>query len=166
MVGTSGMPTGDSPKRNAPAGVIRQFWRRIAIARHADFMQKNQSRFSFGEAISWHSPYTNYTSQFAWHISYIRATIFNIMPKPITQTGIQLGSQGRLVIPAPLRRSLGFASGDHLIARIEEGRLVLEKAGMIKQRLKNRFARLPSTTSLAEELIAERREAAKREANE
>lgn len=87
------------------------------------------------------------------------------MPKSITQTEIHLGSQGRLVIPAPLRRSLGFASGDHLIARIEEGRLVLEKAGMIKQRLKSRFSRLPSTTSLAEELIAERREAAKREAN-
>lgn len=87
------------------------------------------------------------------------------MPKPITQTGIHLDSQGRLVIPAPLRRSLGFASGDYLIARIEEG-LVLEKAGLVKQCLKSRFARLPSTASLAEELIAERREAAKREANE
>lgn len=88
------------------------------------------------------------------------------MPKLITQTEVQLGPQGRLVIPAPLRRSLGFESGDSLIARMEEGRLILEKAETIKQRLKSRFAHLPPTTSLAEELIAERREEAKREASE
>ena len=70
------------------------------------------------------------------------------------------------MIPVPLRRLLGFESGDHLIARMEERCLILEKAEMIKQRLKNRFAHLPSATSLAEELIAERREEAKREANE
>jgi hypothetical protein len=52
------------------------------------------------------------------------------------------------------------------MARMENGRLVLEKACTIRERLKNRFARLPSTTSLAEELIKERREAAKREASE
>ena len=40
------------------------------------------------------------------------------------------------------------------------------KPDTIKQRLKNRFARLPSTISLAEELIVERREEAKREAGE
>lgn len=92
--------------------------------------------------------------------------VLGAMPKLITQTEVQLDPQGRLVIPAPLRRSLGFASGDHLIARTEEGRLILEKAETIKQRLKNRFAHLPPATSLAEELIAERREEAKREASE
>jgi AbrB family looped-hinge helix DNA binding protein len=98
---------------------------------------------------------------------YLFCTIFlEIMPKLVTQTQIHLGPQGRLVIPAPLRRSLGFESGDSLIARMENGGLVLEKARMTKERLKNRFARLPSTTSLAEELIKERREAAKREASE
>lgn len=49
---------------------------------------------------------------------------------------------------------------------MKDGCLILEKAEMIKQRLKNRFAHLPSATSLAEELIAERREEAKWEANE
>jgi len=57
------------------------------------------------------------------------------MPKHITQTEIHLGPQGRLVIPAPLRRFLGFESGDSLIARMENGRLVLEKAGTIRERL-------------------------------
>jgi AbrB family looped-hinge helix DNA binding protein len=35
---------------------------------------------------------------------------------------VHLGRQGRLVIPAALRRSLGFEEGDTLVAREEEGR--------------------------------------------
>lgn len=79
---------------------------------------------------------------------------------------VHLGRQGRLVIPAALRRLLGFEEGDTLVAREEAGRLVLEKPEMIKQRLKARFARVPSDRSLVDELIAERREEAKKEAAE
>lgn len=86
------------------------------------------------------------------------------MPNLITQTEVQLGPQGRLVIPASLRRSLGFETGDSLIVRMEEGRLILEKTDTIKRRLKARFAHLPETNSLADELLAERRGEAKREA--
>jgi AbrB family looped-hinge helix DNA binding protein len=82
------------------------------------------------------------------------------------QTEVHLGRQGRLVIPATLRRLLGFEEGDTLIARSEEGRLILEKQETIKRRLKARFSQLPKETSLANELIAERREEAKREAKE
>lgn len=39
----------------------------------------------------------------------------------------------------------------------------IKQTEMIKQRLKNRFAHLPQTTSLAEELIADRRKEVKRE---
>lgn len=87
------------------------------------------------------------------------------MAKLMTQTEVQLDPQGRLVIPAQLRRLLGFESGDSLIARTEDGRLILEKAETIKQRLKSRFAHLPQNTSLAEELITGRREEAKQESN-
>jgi AbrB family looped-hinge helix DNA binding protein len=86
-----------------------------------------------------------------------------MVPKPVSQTEVQVGPQGRLVIPAPLRRSLGFEPGDSLIARTEDGRLILEKAETIKRRLKSRFAHL-GPTSLAELLITERRDEAKREA--
>lgn len=79
---------------------------------------------------------------------------------------VHLGRQGRLVIPAALRRLLGFEEGDTLVAREEAGRLVLEKQATIKQRLKARFAQVPSDRSLVDELIAERREAANREASE
>lgn len=78
---------------------------------------------------------------------------------------VNLGRQGRLVIPAALRRSLGF-EGDTLVARDEAGRLVLEKPETIKQRLKARFALVPQDRSLADELIAERREEGKREAGD
>ncbi len=82
------------------------------------------------------------------------------MPKSRTQAEVHLDPQGRLIIPASLRRSLGFESGECLIARMEDGRLVLEKIQTIKKRLKNRFSKLPSDISLAEELIAERRKEA------
>ncbi|UFP93208.1 hypothetical protein [Gloeobacter morelensis] len=47
-----------------------------------------------------------------------------------------------------------------------QGRLVLEKQDTIKQRLKARFAHLPEEHSLVDDLIAERREAARAEAAE
>lgn len=76
---------------------------------------------------------------------------------------IQLGPQGRVVIPAALRRTLGLESGDTLVVYLEEGRLVLEKPEVIKRRLKARFKGLPAEKSLAAELLAERREEASRE---
>lgn len=86
------------------------------------------------------------------------------MPKSTTHTEVRLGPQGRIVIPAPLRRHLGFEAGDTLIARWEDGRLILEKPETIKRRLKARFAHLPRGKRLANELLAERREEAKRDA--
>ncbi|MCM0590217.1 MAG: AbrB/MazE/SpoVT family DNA-binding domain-containing protein [Gloeotrichia echinulata IR180] len=85
------------------------------------------------------------------------------MNEPSKSVEVHLGRQGRLVIPARLRRSLGFETGDALIARQEEGRLVLEKPETIKLRLKARFSQVPKDRSLADELITERREEAKRE---
>lgn len=88
------------------------------------------------------------------------------MDKSLKSVEVHLGRQGRLVIPATLRRSLGLTEGDKLIAREEAGRLVLEKQDTIKERLKARFAKVPQDRSLAEELIRERQEKSKREAVE
>ena len=71
---------------------------------------------------------------------------------------VSLGRQGRLVIPAPLRRSLGLEEGDRLVARQDGNRLVIEKPEQIKQRLKARFAQVPVERRLVDELIAERRQ--------
>lgn len=88
------------------------------------------------------------------------------MDKLCRSAKVHLGRQGRIVIPASLRRSLELKEGDKLIAREDSGRLVLEKREVIKQRLKARFARVPQERSLADELIAERREAADNETKE
>lgn len=93
-------------------------------------------------------------------------TTKNNMNEPSKSVEVHLGRQGRLVIPAALRRSLGFEAGDALVAHEEEGRLVLEKPEKIKLRLKARFSQVPKDRSLADELIAERREEAKREDTE
>ncbi len=70
---------------------------------------------------------------------------------------IQLSPQGRVVIPAELRRQLDLQPGEVLITRVEEGRLVLEKRDNVLRRLRRRFAKVDRGVSLAEELIAERR---------
>ena len=40
--------------------------------------------------------------------------------------GIQLGSKGRLVVPAALRRELGINAGERLSIRVENGALIVE----------------------------------------
>lgn len=74
---------------------------------------------------------------------------------------VRLGKQGRLVIPASLRHELGLELGDELVARAEEGRLIFETKAAVVTRLRERFKGIDG--SLADELIAERREEAARE---
>jgi AbrB family looped-hinge helix DNA binding protein len=74
---------------------------------------------------------------------------------------VRVGPQGRIVIPAALREELGVGPGQELMARVEDGRLVLERREDVVRRLKGRFAHVPADRVLSEELISERREEAK-----
>ncbi|HVC35466.1 MAG TPA: AbrB/MazE/SpoVT family DNA-binding domain-containing protein [Chloroflexota bacterium] len=85
------------------------------------------------------------------------------MLKTLDTARVRVGPQGRVVIPAALRHSLGIDVGDTLVARSENGRLVLEKPEAILARIRERFRDLPDGVDLADELIAERRAEAKRE---
>jgi AbrB family looped-hinge helix DNA binding protein len=76
---------------------------------------------------------------------------------------VTLGPQGRVVVPATLRRRLGLQPGDVLLATADEDRLVLERRDAILARLQRRFAHIPPDVSLADELIAQRRQEAGRE---
>ena len=76
---------------------------------------------------------------------------------------VRVGPQGRLVIPASIRRSMGIVPGEILLAREKDGQFVLEKRDQVLERLKTTFDNVPSDVSLVDELIAERREEAKRE---
>lgn len=79
---------------------------------------------------------------------------------------VQVGAQGRLVIPAHLRKALNLKPGDRLVARKVGDSLVLERREAIEKRLQERFRHIPKDVNLVEELIAERRAEAAREAEE
>jgi AbrB family looped-hinge helix DNA binding protein len=67
------------------------------------------------------------------------------------------------VIPAELRRKLGLNDGDELVARDEDGRLVIEPRSAVLTRIRRRLRTLPTEVSLVDDLLAERRREAQRE---
>lgn len=81
----------------------------------------------------------------------------------IPNSTVTVGPQGRLVIPSEIRRQMGIGPGDVLLALVEDQRLVLEKREAVLRRLLRRFEHIPAEVSLSDELIAERRSAARRE---
>ena len=76
----------------------------------------------------------------------------------------RINENGRIVIPASFRRALQMQAGDAVVLRIENDEL---RITTLRQRLAKaqRLVRkhVAANTSLVDELIAERREAAKRE---
>ena len=80
---------------------------------------------------------------------------------------MRIGPQGRVVIPVTLRRALGIKPGQVMVGRVEDGRLVLERREAILNRLQARFSNaVPRDVSLADELVADRRDQERREAGE
>jgi AbrB family looped-hinge helix DNA binding protein len=77
---------------------------------------------------------------------------------------VLLGERGRIVLPAPLRRRLGLQSGDRLIVTPDgEGGFRVVSARVQARRLHGLYRDLAPGRSLAEELIAERRDESRRE---
>jgi AbrB family looped-hinge helix DNA binding protein len=76
---------------------------------------------------------------------------------------VRVGPQGRVVIPSAIRKELGIVDGETLVARVDNGRLVIEKREAVLSRVFERFCVIPPGISLADELIAERREEARQE---
>jgi AbrB family looped-hinge helix DNA binding protein len=76
---------------------------------------------------------------------------------------VRLGPQGRLVVPAALRRELGLHDGSELAIRTDGRRLILEPREEVLRRMRGRFSSVPPDVSLSEELLADRRDEAARE---
>lgn len=76
---------------------------------------------------------------------------------------MNLGPQGRLVVPAKFRRDLGLEEGTILAVSSDGRRLILEPRGEVLRRVRARYAKLPKGARLSTELIADRREQARRE---
>lgn len=80
------------------------------------------------------------------------------------ETRLRVNENGRVVIPAAFRKAVGIKAGDEVILRVEDDEL---RITTMKKRIERaqRHARkyVKPGVSLVDELIAERREAAKRE---
>ena len=79
---------------------------------------------------------------------------------------VQLGPQGRVVIPAHLRKALDLKPGDRLVARQDGDSIVLERPENLVKRLQARFAQIPESVSLVDEFLAERHAEAAREVDD
>jgi len=81
-----------------------------------------------------------------------------------SEARLKVNQNGRVVIPAPFRKALGISAGDEVVLRLENDEL---RITTLKRRIERaqRLVRkhLKPGTSLVDELIAERREAAKNE---
>jgi len=76
---------------------------------------------------------------------------------------VTVGRQGRIVIPAATRRRIGLEAGDRLTVSEENGDLRLVPQAAAAARARGMLKHLATDVSVADELIAERREEARRE---
>jgi len=80
------------------------------------------------------------------------------------ETRTRVNENGRVVIPASYRKALGIEVGDEVVLRIEDDELRITTQQRRIQRAQRRARqRLKAGTSLVDELLAERRKAAKNE---
>jgi AbrB family looped-hinge helix DNA binding protein len=75
---------------------------------------------------------------------------------------VRLDAQGRVVIPAELRRALGFKPGDELIMYIEDCALVVDTADNLVRRAQDEFIRTAGHIDPVDLLLEERRAEANR----
>jgi len=80
------------------------------------------------------------------------------------ETRTRVNENGRVVIPAAFRKAMGINVGDEVVLRMEDNELrILSLKRRIERAQRLVRQHVKPGTSLVDELIAERREAAKRE---
>jgi len=80
------------------------------------------------------------------------------------ETRLRVNENGRVVIPAPFRKALGISPGDEVILRLEDDELRITTMKRRIERAQRHVRKyVKRGVSLVDKLIAERREAAKRE---
>jgi AbrB family looped-hinge helix DNA binding protein len=70
---------------------------------------------------------------------------------------------GRVTLPATVRQSLGLKDGDELLLTLEGDRLILQSEAALLNQLYSAVGAPITSRLLSDELIQERREAAKHE---
>ncbi|MPZ24221.1 MAG: AbrB/MazE/SpoVT family DNA-binding domain-containing protein [Dehalococcoidia bacterium] len=79
---------------------------------------------------------------------------------------VRVGPQGRIVIPAHIREAAGIKPGDTLILLEEDGQISLHTDESIWRKIREGVPPVAPGVSVVDELIAERREEARRESME
>jgi len=80
------------------------------------------------------------------------------------ETRMRVNQNGRVVIPAGFRKALGIKAGDEVSLRLEDNELRITTLKRRLERAQRRVRQyIKPGRSLAEELIAERHEASRRE---
>jgi antitoxin PrlF len=86
------------------------------------------------------------------------------MEPDMGETRARVNENGRVVIPASFRHALGINAGDEVVLRVEDDELRITTMKHRIERAKRLGRRhIKPGTSLVDDLIAERRKAAKRE---
>ncbi len=82
----------------------------------------------------------------------------------MSEARIRINENGRVVIPASVRKALGIQPGDELVMRVEEDEIRITTLKRRIERAQNHVRKFAKPgASLVDELIAMRREAADRE---
>lgn len=82
----------------------------------------------------------------------------------LEETRLRVSQNGRIVIPASFREALGIKAGGEVVLRLQDDELRITTQQRRIERAQQRARRyLKPGTSLVDELLAERREAAKHE---
>jgi len=79
---------------------------------------------------------------------------------PMTVERVQMNDQGRIVIPAAIRRALGFEPGAELVLRVQDDSLHIQRLAAAVAEIQAVVGQYAGDRSLVDELIAERREEA------
>jgi len=86
------------------------------------------------------------------------------LSEPTQQYTLQVGEEGNLLLPVPVQQQLNLQPGDRLTLTVEaDGSLRLISLRQQVRELQGLFKDIAPGVSLADELIQERREEARRE---
>jgi AbrB family looped-hinge helix DNA binding protein len=88
-----------------------------------------------------------------------------VIVKKSKSVSSKINQNGRIVIPAAIRRQMGLKAGDSLLMEVEDGVLRMESHRARIRRIQQEFKKIipPGGMLISEQLIAERREEAHRE---